>query len=164
MDREIGFEPLNPLVSGTISETSCNVIHRPFRNPSANNELEDGAIQSFTLFENGTLSDALSSTKTGGSTPAHVFSSPAGVVTAMNVSRLRFCTVTPDLTDQRLISSLEEMASSCIRRTMGLISGTPLSSPSLLAPVVLQTLTKLSSSGTSCLFQTSWVRRNPDLG
>ena len=62
---------------------------------SANNELEDGAIQSFTIFENGTLSDALSTTKTGGSTPAHVFSSPSGVVSAMNVRHVMSNTANP---------------------------------------------------------------------
>ena len=155
MDREVGFEPLNPIVSGTVSATLRNVIHCVFRVPSANNELEDGAIQSFTLYENGTLSDALSSTKTGGSTPAHVFSSPAGVVTAMNVSHLRFDTVIHDLIDDLWISSLEEMASSRAWKTTGLISETRSSSPShLLAPAVSHTLTKLSSSGTNCSFQT----------
>jgi len=86
-------------VSGTVSAISRNIIHCAFWVPSALNELEDGAMQSFTLYENGTLSDALSTTKTGGSTPAHVFSSPSGVVSAMNVSHLGFDTVIHDLVD-----------------------------------------------------------------
>ena len=56
------------------------------RNFSAVNEIEAGAIQSFTIFDNGTLSDAVSTTSTGGNGPAHVFASPDGEVSAMNVS------------------------------------------------------------------------------
>jgi hypothetical protein len=56
---------------------------------SAVNEVEAGAIQSFTVFENGTLSGAISSTSTGGNGPAHVFASPDGEVSAMNVSPTR---------------------------------------------------------------------------
>jgi len=62
-------------------------IEKSAVNPSilyALNEVEDGAIQSFTIFENGTLSGAISTTSTGGSVPAHVFSSPSGDVAAMN--------------------------------------------------------------------------------
>ena len=57
-----------------------------FRTFSAVNEVEAGAIQSFTIFENGTLSGAISSTSTNGNGPAHVFASPDGEVSAMNVS------------------------------------------------------------------------------
>ena len=74
----------------------------------------------------------------------------------MNVSHLRFDTVIHDLIDHLWLSSLEEMASLRAWKTMGLISETRSSSPShLSAPVVLHTLTKLSSLGTSCSFQTS---------
>ena len=55
---------------------------------SAVNEVEAGAIQSFTIFDNGTLSGAISTTSTGGNGPAHVFASPDGEVSAMNVSHL----------------------------------------------------------------------------
>jgi len=46
--------------------------------------VEDGAIQSFTIFDNGTLSGEVSITSTGGNGPAHVFASPDGEVAAMN--------------------------------------------------------------------------------
>jgi len=143
-------------VSNTSSATPCKTIHRAFRVPSAVNELEDGAIQSFALFENGTLSDALSSTNAGGGAPAHVFSSPSGVVSAMSVSHLKFDTVIHDLIDHLWISTLEEVASLRAWKTMGQILETRSSSPShLSAPVVSHTRTKLSSLGTSCSFQTS---------
>jgi hypothetical protein len=56
-----------------------------FRVSSAVNEVEAGAIQTFTIFEDGTLSNAISTISTGGSGPAHVFSSPYGIVSAVNV-------------------------------------------------------------------------------
>lgn len=62
-------------------------IERSIVNPSilyAVNEVEAGAIQSFTIFDNGTLSGAISTTSTGGNGPAHVFASPDGEVSAMN--------------------------------------------------------------------------------
>ena len=65
------------------------------RNFSAVNEVEDGAIQSFNIFENGTLSGAIESARTGGNGPAHVFASPDGEVAAMNVSRSRFGPMNP---------------------------------------------------------------------
>jgi len=62
-------------------------IERGVFNPTilyAVNEVEAGAIQSFTIFDNGTLSGAISTISTGGNGPAHVFASPDGVVSAMN--------------------------------------------------------------------------------
>ncbi|KAF9777854.1 Lactonase, 7-bladed beta-propeller-domain-containing protein [Thelephora terrestris] len=62
-------------------------IERSVVNPSvlyAVNEVEAGAVQSFTIFDNGTLSGAISSISTGGNGPAHVFASPDGEVSAMN--------------------------------------------------------------------------------
>jgi hypothetical protein len=56
-----------------------------FRISSAVNEIQAGAIQTFAIFEDGTLSNATSTITTGGSGPAHVFSSPDGMVSAMNV-------------------------------------------------------------------------------
>jgi hypothetical protein len=56
---------------------------------SAVNEVEAGAVQSFTIFDNGTLSGAIATTSSGGNGPAHVFASPDGEVSAMNVSHLR---------------------------------------------------------------------------
>lgn len=53
---------------------------------SAVNEVEAGAVQSFTIFDNGTLSGVISSISTGGNGPAHVFASPDGEISAMNVS------------------------------------------------------------------------------
>ena len=54
---------------------------------SAVNEVDAGAIQSFIIFDNGTLSGAISTISTNGSGPAHVFASPGGEVSAMNVGR-----------------------------------------------------------------------------
>ena len=62
---------------------------------SAVNEVEAGAIQSFTIFDNGTLSGVISTTSTGGNGPAHVFASPDGEVSAMNVSRSKPGPVNP---------------------------------------------------------------------
>jgi len=48
------------------------------------NEVEAGVVQSFTIFENGTLSGAASSLKTGGNGPTHIFPSPSGQVSVVN--------------------------------------------------------------------------------
>jgi hypothetical protein len=74
---------------------------------SAVNEVEAGAVQSFTIFDNGTLSGAISSISTGGNGPAHVFASPDGEVSAMNVSYPD--SVRSTLADDSCISSEEEM-------------------------------------------------------
>ena len=72
------------------------VVDRISCGTSAVNEVEDGAIQSFTIFDNGTLSGAISSASTGGNGPAHVFASPDGEVSAMNASHPKFGTINLD--------------------------------------------------------------------
>jgi len=75
------------LVRKNPSGPNTSWIERSLVNPSvlyAVNEVEAGAVQSFTIFRNGTLSDAISSTSTGGNGPAFVFSSPCGIVASAN--------------------------------------------------------------------------------
>ncbi|KAF9787763.1 Lactonase, 7-bladed beta-propeller-domain-containing protein [Thelephora terrestris] len=75
------------LIRKNPSGQNTSWIERSVINPSilyAVNEVEAGVIQSFTIFNNGTLSDAIASTSSGGNGPAHVFASPCGEVASMN--------------------------------------------------------------------------------